>query len=37
MKGRKLYRVRDSVDRNVCSGMSGLSAMFIAVYIGGLF
>ena len=25
MKGRKLYRNRDLVDRNVCSSMSGLS------------
>jgi len=25
LKGRKLYRNRDSVDPNVCSGMSGLS------------
>jgi len=25
LKGRKLYRNRDSVDPNVCSSMSGLS------------
>jgi hypothetical protein len=37
LKGRKLYRNRDSVDPNVCSSMSGLSEMFIAVYIGVLF
>ena len=37
MKGRKLYRNRDFVDRNVCSNMSGLSEIFIAFYIGGLF
>ena len=37
MKGRKLYRNRDSVDRNVCPSMSGLREMFVAVYIGSLF
>ena len=36
LKGRKLYRNRDSVDPNVCPGISGLSEMFIAVYIVGL-
>jgi hypothetical protein len=37
LRGRKLYRNRDSVEPNVCSGMSELSEMFIAGYIGGLF
>jgi hypothetical protein len=36
LKGRNLYRNRDSVDPNFRSIMSGLSEMFLAVYIGGL-
>jgi len=37
LKGRKLYRNRDSVDPIVCSIMSGLCEMFIAIYSDELF
>lgn len=37
LKGRKWYRNRDSVETNICWGMSGLSETFLALYSDALF